>query len=46
MTRDKIVALRLSDREKSLIEAYAKKKHTNVAAMVRQIVMDEVESNG
>ena len=42
MSRDKTIALRLTEDEKKLIDDYAKKLSTPSAVLVRQVVMREV----
>ena len=41
MTRDKTVLLRFTKEEKEQVEAYARKQHTPLAVLVRQIILKE-----
>lgn len=45
MTRQEVVALRLTEEEKKALQEYADNKMLPVASLVRQIVMTAVHAN-
>lgn len=45
MKRDKIIMVRVTEKEKEQVEKFAKSQHTTVAAMARQLML-KVSANG